>query len=78
MNNYIIHIATTNDTNGNPRRAYVLYRNGAVLAVYNEGYHGYMAVPEQYRDMAQAAPTIQTTPAFYHEMKTWGHKNNPA
>ena len=40
--NYVIHICAPNDTNGNPRRCYAVYRHdGTLLAVVDEGYRGW-------------------------------------
>ena len=38
---YYQHLSTTNDTNGNPRRLWMIYNvNGNVIRVIDEGYSG--------------------------------------
>ena len=65
----IIHLAATNDTNGNPRRLYVrINRHGGIAQVWDEGYKGYGCVPERYRGQAAHAPGFKTTPQEYRSL----------
>lgn len=58
------HLGTTNDTNGNPRRVYVVYdADGFVCAVYNEGYRG---IPKEIKGLTQL-PGFNITPGDYRE-----------
>ncbi len=62
---FIIRANHGHDTNGNPRRLYVLYIGASVRRIWSEGYKGYCAVDALYQDMAQAAPMVGVTPAQY-------------
>jgi hypothetical protein len=59
-------LRTTNDTNGNPRRVWVLYRVEderyfpEVVAVADEGYAG-----DPFREVRAALPSIMVTPTEY-------------
>lgn len=66
---YILHLFRNNDTNGNPMRAYVAYNgNGSIIEVWEEGYRGISAVPEEYLTLAEKAPSIQVTPTQYRKV----------
>ena len=46
---YVNHIRTTNDVNGNPRRAFVVYdAQGRHVETIDEGYDGYSKLCEKY------------------------------
>lgn len=65
----IIHLAATNDTNGNPRRLYVkLDRRGFIAGAWDEGYLGSGAIPSQYRREV-VGPRLEITPGEYGELK---------
>jgi hypothetical protein len=57
-----------NDTNGNPRRLYVLIRDGHIAGAWNEGYQGWGAVPKALQSLAQRAITVATTPGQYRSL----------
>lgn len=60
------HVSTTHDTNGNPRRLYLVYNgNGDLTDVYEEGYRG---LPKELRQMKQLS-TLEITPREYKELK---------
>lgn len=63
----MIRYRAKNDVNGNPRRVYVLYRDGVAVASWDEGYAGYGAVPSQYRDMAKQADTVDVAVRTYRD-----------
>ena len=63
----LILLAAPNDTNGNPRRCYVLFNeNGIAVNSWDEGYLGWAALPAHLQKMPR--PVIQVTPAEY---KRW-------
>lgn len=65
-----ILLTTKNDTNGNPRRLYVLINEtGAYMQAWDHGYAGIHAVPEKYRAQAARAVYVETTPTFYRKIK---------
>ena len=64
----LIYLAATNDTNGNPRRAWIEFRDGLAIAFYEEGYVGTAALPEELRKQSYLAPRINVTPT---ELKRW-------
>lgn len=64
----LVKINAGHNVNGNPRRAWVQFGEyGEIINAWDEGYRGYMAVPEEHRDEARKAPQIITTPAYYRE-----------
>lgn len=66
----IIRLNAGNDKNGNPRRLYVhLDDSGSIVKVYDEGYRGWGAVPEELQRAASRATTFMTTPSEYRELK---------
>jgi hypothetical protein len=67
--NTLIHLAASNDRNGNPRRGYlVLNEYGVAVAFYDEGYSGCHAVPEELRPAASRAPRINVSAT---ELRSW-------
>ena len=65
----IIFIKTTNDQDGNPRRAWVeLDKNGAKKNVFNEGYMGFNAIPERIREQAKRCLEIRVGIREYKEL----------
>lgn len=75
----IIHADAGTTTNGNPRRCYVVLDNtdGTTVAVYDEGYRGFKAVPAEYRDNANGATTFSVTTTEYRELIKTGKRLNP-
>jgi hypothetical protein len=66
----LVKIATTNDTNGNPRRGWLrLTAGGQVLGWIEEGYLGRGAI-EGYDDAE--SPTIYVSAKEYKRFKNWG------
>lgn len=64
----LIRLNASNDRNGNPRRCYVaINQSGDIVGVWDEGYKGYGAVPEDLQDKAHMAPTFLTTPGEYRD-----------
>jgi hypothetical protein len=64
-----LHLSTTNDTNGNPRRLYVEVVDGDFGAVVDEGYEGVAVahragMPRTYHPVA-----ISITPAEYRDFR---------
>lgn len=81
----IVRFAATNDTNGNPRRVYVAFGKFSqddlsthMLATWDEGYHGYHAVPEALRVMARYCPSISVPVGEYKDLVQWGRDNGTA
>ena len=65
----IIFIKTTNDDNGNPRRAWIeLDDNGAKKNVFEQGYKGFNAVPERIREQAKRCIEIRVSVKEYKEL----------
>ena len=71
----ILHICAENDAYGNPQRLYALIDglNGAILASWDEGYHGHHAVPGPWRRDAYGAERIDVSVEAYH----WLLANTP-
>lgn len=72
MKTTILHLRAPHDTNGNPRRVFVVIdasgkEDGRTLGVFDEGYAGNRAVPEEMRNAAIAEVTIEVTPKEYKE-----------
>jgi len=65
------HLRTTNDTNGNPRRIYLLMTaEGTVTRAIDEGYGN---PPSEYGILVQL-PSVNITPAEYRRtLKRWGN-----
>lgn len=64
----VIHFATTNDGNGNPRRYFEIIdpRTGALLDIIDEGYMGRAAWSRVWPNATEAG-YHHTTPAEYRE-----------
>ena len=63
----LILLAAPNDTNGNPRRCYVLFNeNGIAVNAWDEGYSGCAALPEHLQKTPR--PVIQVSATEY---KRW-------
>ena len=61
-----IKINAKNDTNGNPRRAFLVIDNGELIDVIDEGYRGTAPLTEKYPGL-QVATEIITTPSEYRD-----------
>lgn len=59
-----IKINAKNDSNGNPRRAFLVIDNGEIIDVIDEGYRGTRPLTEKYPGV-QVATEIMTTPSEY-------------
>ena len=65
----IIFIKSTNDNDGNPRRAWIeLDENGAKKNVFEIGYMGFNAVPERIREQAKRCIEIRVSIKEYKEL----------
>ena len=72
----LIYLATTNDTNGNPRRAWFEINDfGRATGVWEEGYSGSSALPKRLHDARLSCPRINVQPK---EFKAWIKSVNPA
>jgi hypothetical protein len=67
-----VKIETKNDTNGNPRRGFIILSDeGSVLAFADQGYRGELATLDAARDAAgpgtdvQQSVTLAVTPGQY-------------
>lgn len=64
-------VVTTNDTNGNPRRGWIIYAdNGAQLAFVAEGYHGERKLREVsgLADITEGTVALTITPGQYRKL----------
>lgn len=62
---FAIKIDAGNNTNGNPRRGWMLYnKDGHYLGFVDEGYTGWEGI-RNIHHLTEGAGTIPTTPAFY-------------
>lgn len=72
-------VRAPNDTNGNPRRAFIVYcaisARATVVGAYDVGYEGRSAVPEKFRD-AVRIPTIDVPVSEYLSWLAWGDEGN--
>lgn len=80
MNTMIKHYCAANDTNGNPRRVYVLVDcDNDPVAAWDEGYYGHHAVPGIWREAADNAERIKCTVKQYNDLlrtlpsPAWAH-----
>jgi hypothetical protein len=63
----MVRLNAGNDTNGNPRRVWVLLCDKAkdgISGAWDEGFDGANALPEDFRSFCAAAPTIPTTRSY--------------
>lgn len=67
-----IRLNAGNDRNGNPRRVFVILRDGEIVATADEGYRGRAALDEAWRGQGGEGkpyyPTFLTSPTEYHEL----------
>jgi hypothetical protein len=60
---------TNNDSNGNPRRVYIVYNmEGRILETFNEGYLGSRAVPQDILDASILLPDLVVIPKEYKRL----------
>lgn len=66
---HLCSLLCPNDVNGNPRRIYVLLEDeGAIVAVWDEGYMGSHAVPGVWREDAYNAPRVYISGKEYRRI----------
>ena len=66
MNYVMQHLSAPNDVNGNPRRLYyVLNVHTKNEMVFDEGYEGFMGIPEYIRTSFFALPDMKITATEY-------------
>ena len=64
-----IRLRCKNDTNGNPRRVYVIFDKGRMIDAIDEGYSGRQALLGKYPALDSAiVEDIETTPATRREL----------
>ena len=70
MPHFMIKLCAPNDSNGNPRRAWVSFNSdGMALAFYEEDYSGALAISDpEIRSLTLIAPTISVSAK---ELRTW-------
>lgn len=81
---YFQHLCADNDSNGNPRRLYVLVDEELSVptrvAAWDEGYAGHYAVPGVWRKCAYLAEQMNITVSLYNELRRclpspkWAHE----
>ena len=72
----LIYLCTTNDSNGNPRRAWFEINDfGRATGVWEEGYKGSGALPQRLQDARLSAPRINVQPREY---RSWVKSVDPA
>ena len=72
----LIHLITTNDSNGNSRRAWAEYNDhGIITAFHIEGCAGYEALPEHLRPLRLTAPTITVAPKEWNNWRKAAKEN---
>ena len=72
---FALYLCTTNDTSGNPRRGWVVFRGGSPSAFVHEGYRGIDALSRYVGDSAYSVAgswyAVQVTPS---EFRKWVKK----
>ena len=65
----LIHLRAPNDTNGNPRRSWILLNEiGIAVDCFDEGYSGTNAVPPELNYQRMSAPAIRVS---VKELNVW-------
>jgi len=64
-----IHLTTTNDVNGNPRRLYVEVEGGVYKTIVREGYEGIARAHRAGMPETYFPPRIHITPAEYNALR---------
>lgn len=68
MKTFTLHLDAGHDTNGNPRRCYVVFDDtGRIVETIDEGYQGNSLVKKRYPGSVNLG-TIATTPAQRREL----------
>lgn len=57
--------------NGNPRRVFVTFQAGVIVATYDEGYQGQAAIKNPEHRAAWTGLQITTTPRQYRDLCNW-------
>ena len=66
---YAIYINANNDTNGNPRRGWLIHEsNGAFVGFVDEGYVGRSAL-RSIAGIVEMHGVVPVTPGFYRSMR---------
>lgn len=70
MKKIVLHLRTNNDTNGNPRRLFLVFdpTTGGVLHGYDEGYSGRSVFKADYPDTVELG-TFDIVPGEYRNIK---------
>ncbi len=67
-----IHLRAQNDTNGNPRRVFVVFNeDGNIIEAIDEGYRGQAAVTKKYPGLPNGGSFITTPAEYRHLLKEW-------
>lgn len=73
----VIHLCTSNDSCGNPRRAYAIFNDsGLIEDFFEEGFAGSHCLPEFLRDRASLTPSIQVTPTEWRKWRKAAKEHN--
>ena len=62
-----------NDNSGNPRRVFVVFSDGAIVASYDDSYSGIKAVTNFYHRQAFDGLELDTTVKEYERLVKWGN-----
>jgi hypothetical protein len=73
-----LHLSTTNDVNGNPRRLYVKVEDGGPRTIIEEGYEGIAAARRAGMPETCYPMTIHITPVEYHALRREIAQHKPA
>jgi len=66
-----LHLTTTNDTNGNPRRLFVEVEDGLYKTIVSEGYRGIAAAHRAGMPETYLPPRIHITPDEYRALRKY-------
>ena len=74
----VVHLKAPNDTNGNPRRLFVLLDRGDIIGVVNEGYEGEGVLDMIYGKglRERIAMRIPVSAAVYSETRKMARRRN--
>lgn len=66
----MLKLVTHTTKSGNPRQLYVLLgKYGQYVKIWDIGYYGVNALPEEYRELGSKAAYIEITINFYNQLK---------
>jgi len=68
MPTFTLFFKAPNDSNGDPRRAWVCFQDGLAVASWSDNYDGIHAVPAEFRAAAAHAPAINVSAS---ELRSW-------